>query len=558
MAIVSTIRKSSPDIDPIVKHIDEWERVSNEQRDKVLGDGYLDEAEAFYNLADSGGNAPSFRPAVSIPELQTLMLNEANDLSESAPTIYLANDGNREQDREKAFQGIWQQAQTNFHLLMNNVGMLFNGTGAIQVGYDPDARNGKGNLWVKARSPKTFFFDPATDYEMNWSYLGLSDYMYLEQIKQRWPNTTAGLSDSSIRRSSMSPSSGASTVGFQLPDGPMTSVGGITTSPQAFQDNRHRVRYIFCLDYTRELESEKIIPKGAITQPNFRWKYPNGRMIVECGGRVIADGNNPFPMNKFPLILFWAIPPLTGAWGIPAVRYSMNIQSLAERLWTGIFENSVRLNNGVWFIDERTGINPEDFGGLPGEVRVINANSPAPTCVWPSAMPQHVIQTPQLLMEMQRKLQGFTQARQGSPGDGNISTELFDESVLRAQGMTQLRGRLGAAQLQKLAELMFYTVARYQNRMKVPYTDPKTGMSLVDWTSVARPDQYDVFLDPASVRPMSQAALRRLAPELAKSGALPVDRMLQLLGVPHADEIAKESQTQLALRALANAGNAKH
>jgi len=141
-------------------------------------------------------------------------------------------------------------------------------------------------------------------------------------------------------------------------------------------------------------------------------------------------------------------------------------------------------------------------------------------------MPAHFTQVPAMMFEMQRRIQGFTPARQGQPGDGNISPELFDESILRAQGITQLRGRLAAYSTQRLAELMFYTMARYQRRMKFPYSDPSTGFSLVDWKAIDRPDQYDIFLDPASIAPMSQTMLRKLVPQLIELGVLPPRRAL--------------------------------
>ena len=111
-------------------------------------------------------------------------------------------------------------------------------------------------------------------------------------------------------------------------------------------------------------------------------------------------------------------------------------------MWTQLYENAVRLNNGTWFIGENTGIDPEKFGGMPGEVQTINANSIREIELkFPPAMPQHFTQLPQLLLDKQRELQGFTDARSGQPGAGNISPELFDASIMRAKGLTQLRGR---------------------------------------------------------------------------------------------------------------------
>ena len=215
-----------------------------------------------------------------------------------------------------------------------------------------------------------------------------------------------------------------------------------------------------------------------------------------------------------------------------------------------MFENFTRLNNGCWFIDERTGIDPEAFGGMPGEVQVINANSPVPQQVAPTPWPAHAIQAPQLLLDKQKELQGFTPARQGQPGAGNISPELFDESVIRSQGITQLRGRLNAVAYQRVGELMFYTMARYYRTQKL-YLKGAKGYEVVNWLETNRPDVFDFELDPQSVVPFSQAMLRRLMPELRKAGMMDVHTGLDIVGIPKAEKVAEQIEQEQALMALA-------
>jgi hypothetical protein len=290
---------------------------------------------------------------------------------------------------------------------------------------------------------------------------------------------------------------------------------------------------------------------------DFEWKYPNGRLVVECEGQILQDGDNPYPMKMFPVVPFWSTVPLYGIWSVPAVRFSNGLQNVSERLFTQLFENAIRLNNGVWFIDENTGIDPDAFGGMPGEVQIINANSRMPECKFPSPMPQQFTQLPQLLLDKQKELQGFTDARSGKPGAGNISPELFDESVIRSQGITQLRGRLNAISYQRVAELIFYTMARYYKRQNLPLRGDE-GLEIVEWKDVPRPDQYDVYLDEASIRPMSAAMVKRMVPELWKMGKMPTRKGLELLDFPDASGIADEVEREQELAALAKTkGNKK-
>lgn len=564
MATVFTTRKSQPDISPLSRHIDEWQRISIDRRNQVLGFNYLDDVEEFYMLSDSGAPTPTFRPAVRIPELQTLMLYEANDLSEASPRVYITDsqeedlDKARDEDHEKVFQAEWRRAMANYHTMFAMLWGLFGGTGFVQLGIDPFSRSGKPQVWLKARPSNTVHFDPATDYTLNWSYLILEDYLHLDEIKKRWPLTSVGLRQRPTTTSNHSSMLGPAGTGMTMPHGPMQSIGGLASNRLGPDDSRLRVRYCFCEDYTREKAQQKELPAGAITDPDFVWKYPNGRLIVDCEGQVLSDGDNWCPLGRFPLFPFWSMPPLFGAWGLPAVRYSVTLQNVAERLTTGTFENAVRLNNGVWFIHANTGIDPEAFGGVPGEVVVINPNSQVPDCKFPNAMPQQMLDLPAKLLDRQKALQGFTQSRQGNPGAGNISTELFDESVLRAQGMTQLRGRLAAVSIQRMAETFYYTMLRYYRTSRRVSHNGENGHEIIEWKPgeldyQTRPDLMEIMLDEASVQPLSQAVVKKMVPELLKNKAISLRRGLQLLDFPHANEIANEREQEMALEALARA-----
>jgi hypothetical protein len=565
MATVFTLRKSSDqaDISPLSRQLDQWERLSAEQRDRVLGQNYLNDIEQFYMLSDSSdaNTSPTFRPTIKIPELQTLMLYEANDLSESSPRVYITNQktGAQEEDREKTFQAEWRRARVNYHAMFAMLWSLFGGLGVLQLGLNPDARGGKGALWAKARNPNSYFPDPTTDYDLERSYEILADWMHLDAIRQRWPLTSAGLKATGVTQP-RSALLGPAGTGLTMPDGPMSSVGGLPSNRATPSDTRLRVRYCYCLDYTRmaaKVDSH-VLPNGPITTPDLEWKYPNGRLIVECNGRILSDGDNPWPLGLFPTVPFWSMPPLFGIWGVPAVRYSVTLQNVAERLMTGVFENAVRLNNGVWFIHSNTGLDAEAFGGIPGEICVINPQSTVPQCVFPSQMPAHFTQIPTSLLDRQKALQGFTPARSGSPGAGNLSPELYDESVLRSQGLTQLRGRLGAVSFQMFSELWFYTMCRFFTQERTNLVPTDEGRKPVAWKPLdylmqGRPDMFDVEVDEASIQPLSQTVLRKMVPELMKSKVLSVRRGLNMLNFPHAEEVAKEHEQEMSLEALSRA-----
>lgn len=553
-----TSRKTADYRSPISRHLDEWQRISRDHKNKQLGQNWFEDIEQFYSLTDGGDPLPSFRPLIRIPQLQVLMMHEANDLSETSPRPYIVDHGKgeRDEERERALQCVWRSSQINYHAMFTTLMSLFSGMCPMQLGYDPDARQGRGAVWAKMRDPRTFDCDPWTDYTCNWSYCIFEDRMHLEEVRSRWPLTSAEVRPRSQGRSASPVLGNGTGYGVEMPAGPMSMVPGLPSSGRIPDDNRVRVRWCYCQDYTREKIEDHSLPGGAIVPADFSWKYPNGRLIVECEGYTLQDGDNPYPLKMFPVVPFWSTLPLYSVWTVPAIRYSKELQGVSERLYTGMFENAVRLNNGVWFIDERTGIDPESFGGMPGEVQIINANSPVPTMQFPQSMPQHMVQLPQLLLDKQKELQGFTDARSGKPGAGNISPELFDSSVIRSQGITQLRGRLNSVSFQKLGELIFYTMLRFQPTQKM-FTKTAKGYETVKWETTNRPDQYDFELDAASILPFSQAMLRKMAPELRKAGLLDVHTTLDTLEFPDAEKISEHIEQEQALAALAKTKGAK-
>ena len=276
---------------------------------------------------------------------------------------------------------------------------------------------------------------------------------YPDQIRNYWPETGQDIeSEPYVPGSYHSPEG----FGFKLPEGPMSVTSGPVGGEIRHGDARSRVRSIFLTDNTIEVTNDQAggdsarIVEGGFGKPKNSVRrmprYPNKRMVVEAGGRVVADGDNPTPKARFPFIPIYALPPLTDFYPPPPARFSKDLQELAGRMLSQTYENAVRLNNGIWFIPEETGISTEAFGGLPGEVTTIKPNSRPPMQLWPQQMPQHMVQLPQYLLALQKELQGYSQSREGQPGQGNISPELFEASIYQSRTLTRCRERLLARQ----------------------------------------------------------------------------------------------------------------
>jgi hypothetical protein len=559
VAMPREYRKSgekNPDL-VVSRQIQELIRLSEEERDRQLGVTWFKDIDLFYTLTGINSSAaPSFRPRVVMPELQMLMLAEATDISESSPKVFLLKGGKRDKQREQAYQEHWRHQQYNLQLFFAELWALFCGTGFLQVGVDPEGRKGKGEVWMCARDAGATFPDPGCLDSRHWVYVGFQDKMYLDEICRLWPDTGARLRRQAkgfaSARIGVGDDSGPG--GLSLPEGPMRYGSGSVPQQKVLGDGRLLVTQLHINDYSTEALSEserKRIAEmlGPLTPaPDHKLKYPNGRWIVECEGVVLADGDSWVPLKLFPIIPVQAMPRMKSFWVPPPVRYTKSQQELAEKMLSGVYENAVRLNNGVWFIDERTGIVAEDFGALPGEVRIINAGSQVPDVKWPNAMPAHFTQLPEMLMAKQRMIQGFTPARAGQSGAGNVSQDLFDATVFQSQVLTRMRSKLMAPSVQSAAELIFYCMSRFYTQQQ-SFPGFGSDFKMVPWTPVDGAS-YDFYLDPGSIQPMSSSYLRALVTALGDKNKLPTKYVLDVLGIPGSAEIAEEQREELELAAM--------
>ncbi len=552
--------KSQPDwmVDDkaISRQLDELERISLYERDKILGRDYFREIESFYQLEEDPATPISFRPRVTIPQLQTLVLNEATDITDASPKIYIMHKDQRDREREKHFQEQWRDRFFNNRILESFIWAMLSNLGFLQVGFNPRARRGKGATWVAMREPKGVFPDPYAKSDRDWSWIGWEDWPYIDEIYREFPEKGRHVRPH-LYMADAEPF-GSVSGALEFPEAsPLSSQG--TQERKIFRDNRVRKRTFYLFDSTRERVRDYAGADADIRElvhPRFQYKYPNGRWITECEGVVLADGNNWCPqlpdddLGTFPLLRIPAMPTITNFWGPPPIKLTRQLQSLSERLYTQLFENVVRTNNGVIVMKNNTGLDPTGIGWLPGEVLMINQGSDPPVVINPQALPQHMLTLPATLLGIQKELQGYNAARQGQGTPGNTSAELFDATLWQSQPMTRLRGRMLAEELQRLASMIFYIDARYRSISDRLMSTERGEPTFSSWDPIGNVDDYEAQLDEGSLQVLSAATLRSIVSAMGKANLLPTRFLYETLGLPNAEELAEERTRELELSAM--------
>lgn len=574
---IRTERKSSPNynMDARVRCIDELQRISRDARNDYLGDDWAENARKFYAIEGVVGKVPSFRPQVQIPQLQVLSITEATEVTDISPKVYVydKSSGSVDQDRSKSIQGEWRSLWVNHHLMFASLWAQFCGIGFLQLGYDPFMELGFGSIWCRNVPPDHLDIDSAAQCRGDATYMIKEDRYYPDQIAYYWPETGVD-----IQPEAMSPGLGGrqspASVGtlppkLRFPEGPMRQFDGPVEGEGVEADGRLRTRYLFIDDRTVELvrqeaggDAARTVDRASETDSSGRLtrrlRFPNKRLIVCVTGRssrCVADGDNPTPGGVFPFVPIYGLPPLSGFYPPPPTRYSRDLQALCERTLTQVFENLVRLNNGIWFMDKNAGIDAQSFQGLPAEIVEYDGSvGKPPTFVTPPVIQESVMKLVQWMLSTQKELQGFNQSREGTPGQGNLSAELYEASIFQSKALTRCRARLLAHSVSELSELLFNMMSTFYQKDRA-YPSSEGGFSMSTWKPyygyAAR--NYKLHIDPASLLPISQAAMRQMAPMLAQAGALDTETLLTELGVPDAAAIAARKNREMALAALQKA-----
>jgi hypothetical protein len=135
---------------------------------------------------------------------------------------------------------------------------------------------------------------------VNWAYVIMEDRMYLEEVRQRWPERGF-----LVRAKAMSKADTSGDNGFRLPDGPMSVVGGLPDQ-KSIGDGRVKVRWLYAKDPSVEEikvnpEVQKQIEKlQQIVLPTRRPMFPNGRLVIECEGIILSGWRESISEGAVP------------------------------------------------------------------------------------------------------------------------------------------------------------------------------------------------------------------------------------------------------------------
>jgi hypothetical protein len=567
---------SKPETKPIDKRAEQirtLKNISRSMRDSFYGPQWYEQSRQLFELTTAIAATPSWRPTVHIPQLQTLLMKEATDLASVSPRVLVtkfdkSGDEKQDEDRQAALEAQWRQMQTNLVLLYGELWSMFCGTGWLQLQLDSYGNHGNGQLALEALDPSRVFPDPFVKDLRKASFLIIEATMSRDEIMAKWGSGGKGPA-ASINFDSASPTGALIPQTGDNPPYPVQTLFGPSlprSEPEAAQigsppASQIEVNICLCKDYTQSSESSqkkksRKLGQTGIDIPGSQFQYPWGRALVEVNGTIVYDDRNPWGglggKLLYNVVPIHAMPNLTAIWAPPPTRFTLPIQTLSERICGQIYENIYRTNNCITYVPANSGIS-DDFMVLPGEIQWVAAGADFPKHVYANAMPEYATKWYRELLEIQRDLIGYPDARQGDSGAGNIGADVFDASIGAASKMTQMRTMLLQDSLQTLVELTYYSMCRFlKNSTLFPVFQDKEG-EFAEWTPFeGSPDREGrAWIHPGSIRLMSQSNLTRFVLGLRQAGLISRKQALIDLDYPNAERISEELDAEEQLAALA-------
>ena len=512
----------------------------------------------------STSRTPTFRPTIMFSDLHWMSIQEAGDLTDNSPIpIINGGDDQRRKNDEKVLRGSWFIGGYGMSFFHASLEALLAGTGVLMQVYDYAARNGRGMVRLKWIDTENFVVDPSCTYmspdgSINWQYCVYRARLSLDEIRRNFPGPAKRLprfpTAASIGVPKIGAAQGESPDQLKMPPGPMQQMA---LGPLGAGTDSRVCEWFLILDDGRKVVQDIGGDKetALLPIPQTVPMYPHGRLIIRCDKIKLFDGPNPY--RRFPFIPVQVHPARQNFWAPPPIRYVIQLQEIAQTLSRQVIENCVRLNNGMIVISEAAGLAADSVLGLPGERIIVKGTDGADKAVkilTPPAFSAESLSMPdKLLMKMKNDF-GHTDQRGGKLPAGNVSSNLYGESLSQASGLTQVRARLMQPSVTLAMKMVYETMLQYQNPTMFPVPDQQkdNALEFVNWLGARDLDEmegWELLVDPSSIKAMSSAMGRQMALLLRNAGLLDVESTLDSIGWPDAhaisEKVTQEQQMQL-------------
>lgn len=465
---------------------------------------------------------------------------------------------------------VWDHNKMTQQLSRTVRGVQLYGTDYWWAYWDPDARDGQGEIIVNRIDPHNLLVDPASlDFD-EANYVIYAENVSLGYIRRMWPDrglkVKAGVMDKLLTRRRE----------------PVQAGGGYGDSAQDYisggatygADSSSRRDELVPGSEVDDFENYSVGKMATLIHFYYR-KGEDVKCCVIAGGILLEEFDGQLP-GVFPFAKTVNYPK-DGAWhGASECEFIISPQQIINSMLAQIIDNAKLTGNPVLAYSQQSGFNPESYVAAPGVAIGVNGD-PNSMIRWlevPAIDPKlfSVIEAMRVAIDT---ISGVHDVTQGRRPAGITAASAIAELQEAAQVRIREKFRMVAAGLEDIGRIVWQLAMKYYDRprmirvsdqygknefvtMNEQVTDSSTGQPKA--VNTISDSDYDIRIDLGAGLPANKIQKANLALQMFQLKAIDLQALLDGVNYPHKEEILQrmmqqqQQQAQMQQQAMAQQG----
>jgi hypothetical protein len=368
---------------------------------------------------------------------------------------------------DEVAESDWQRGNWTYKLTEALYDSHFYGTGMTEMGYDPKAKLGAGQIDFMSKELHYCFPDPdALDVNERSSFFIYAEPVDVEKLKAEYPDKAKYIKPDLIDLIK-GDKTDFNDVQYLSPVDSRTTIEESNPDVYKGQDKALKLTcYLTSEEIEEEQKSETNQETGEVkTFYEQRKKYPNGRKICIAGGIVVHDGPNPYDDGLFPYArLVNYIDPRV-FWGISEIEPLESPQKIFNKLLSFALDVMTLMGNPIWIADTNSEIDTDNLINRPGLV-IEKAPGTEVRREEGVQLQPYVLNLAESMRSWFNDIGGSQDVTRGAKPEGITAASAISQLQEAAQTRIRQKSRNLDACLQNLGQL-------YKNRVFQFYTAPR-------------------------------------------------------------------------------------
>lgn len=419
--------------------------------------------------------------------------------------------------------------------------------------WDPDARNGEGEIIVRLIDPHNLLVDPsALDFD-EANYVFYAENVSVGYIRRMWPDggekVKAVVMDPLLtrKRDPLQGDGGEESPQDYLSSGATYGADSVSRrdelTPGSEVDD--------ALDYFSSAKQATLVHAYLRTKDGIKCcVFAGGVLLDEFDGQL----DDRFPFSKTVNY------PKDGAWhGASEIEFLVNPQQIINSMLAQIIDNAKLSGNPVLVYDNASGFNPDNYVAAPGVAIGVNGGPAAIQWMQVPALDPKLFGLVDMMRTAIDTVSGVHDVTQGRRPAGITAASAIAELQEAAQVRIREKFRMVAAGLEDIGRIVWDLARKYYDRPRIlrctdqsgdpqfvtlnaVETDPVTGEAMT--ANTLQDSDFDVRIDLGAGLPANKIQKANLGLQLFQLGANDLQGLYDMLDVPNKEKMLVRLEQQ--------------